>query len=237
MAAKARNGQDSDQDLSRADLSFDGLAKGLAQGTLSRRKALRLVGGALLGGVMASIPRVAWAANGGNSACAKFCKERFPPGRERGQCISAAAHGEGPCFDGNGGGTGCTSVGGSCPGGFCTYLGGVFGEQGIVVCCPFERECEEGGAGRCCPEGDTCTDFGCCPPERVCSTSTFGPNSCCPAEGTCVNGECVCPPGTTVAGRIPARLQCCPFEKVCGADCCTPDEFCSEFDLTCTPLR
>src|SRR5215217_3343514 len=41
--------------------SFDELAKGLATGTVSRRQVLRLFGGALLGGLMASIPGVALA--------------------------------------------------------------------------------------------------------------------------------------------------------------------------------
>jgi hypothetical protein len=41
--------------------SFDDLAMGLAEGTLSRRKALRLMGAALAGGMLASVPGVAWA--------------------------------------------------------------------------------------------------------------------------------------------------------------------------------
>jgi hypothetical protein len=58
------------RDGSREELSFpqkrisDGLdevAKGLAAGTISRRKALRLIGGTLVGGALASIPGVAWA--------------------------------------------------------------------------------------------------------------------------------------------------------------------------------
>jgi hypothetical protein len=43
------------------DTSFDELAKGLASGRVSRGKALRLVGGALLGAALASVPGVAWA--------------------------------------------------------------------------------------------------------------------------------------------------------------------------------
>jgi hypothetical protein len=41
--------------------SFDELARGLASGTLSRGKAIRWMGGALLGAALASFPRVAWA--------------------------------------------------------------------------------------------------------------------------------------------------------------------------------
>ncbi len=84
--------------------SFDDLAKGLASGTLSRRKALRLLGVALVGGAFASMPGVAWAAKGGNSECIRCCKETYGPGRERGQCISAGARGRCPVTcDGNGG--------------------------------------------------------------------------------------------------------------------------------------
>ena len=42
--------------------SFDELAKGLANGEVSRRKALGLIGAALVGGTLASIPGMAWAA-------------------------------------------------------------------------------------------------------------------------------------------------------------------------------
>jgi hypothetical protein len=42
--------------------SFDELAKGLASGTLSRGRALRVLGGALVGGLLTTIPGVAWAA-------------------------------------------------------------------------------------------------------------------------------------------------------------------------------
>ena len=66
--------------------SFDELAKELATGDVSRRKALKLFGAALVGGALASLPGTAWAAN--------------PPGmpdcpvqgqvRVRGQCVFPA---------------------------------------------------------------------------------------------------------------------------------------------------
>jgi hypothetical protein len=46
----------------RGASSFDELAVGLSRGTLSRGKALRLMGAALVGGVLASIPGMAGAA-------------------------------------------------------------------------------------------------------------------------------------------------------------------------------
>ena len=41
--------------------SFDELAKGLATSAISRRKALRWMGGALVGAALAAVPGVAWA--------------------------------------------------------------------------------------------------------------------------------------------------------------------------------
>jgi hypothetical protein len=51
----------SDQGLPQGgvELSLDELAKGLATGTLSRGKAIRWMGGALLGAALASFPGVA----------------------------------------------------------------------------------------------------------------------------------------------------------------------------------
>jgi hypothetical protein len=45
---------------SAADASLDDVARGLADGTLSRGRALRLMGAALLGGALASMPAIAW---------------------------------------------------------------------------------------------------------------------------------------------------------------------------------
>jgi hypothetical protein len=115
---------------------LDELAKGLASGSISRRKALRLMGAAVVGGVLASIPGVAWAAKGGNSACAQFCRENFPPGPERGECIRAATRGEGICF-------GQCTFGDPCP--------VEPGEIGHCCCLP-----EDPTNCTCCPIGDVC---------------------------------------------------------------------------------
>ena len=60
--------------------SFDDLAKGLATGTLSRGKAIRWMGGALLGAALASVPGVAWA----NDDCRRLGREC----RRDSQCCS-----------------------------------------------------------------------------------------------------------------------------------------------------
>jgi hypothetical protein len=82
--------------------SFDELAKGLAGGTVSRRKALRLMGAALVGGALASFPGAAWAAKGGGggkSACAKYCKTLFGGDTAaQAECTAQGTKGTGPCF-------------------------------------------------------------------------------------------------------------------------------------------
>jgi hypothetical protein len=44
------------------EVSFDNLASGLANGEVSRRRALRMLASALVGAALASVPGVAWAA-------------------------------------------------------------------------------------------------------------------------------------------------------------------------------
>jgi Dickkopf N-terminal cysteine-rich region len=55
------NDQRSENNPTPVDHSLDDLAKELASGTVSRRRALRMLGAALVGGVLASVPGVAWA--------------------------------------------------------------------------------------------------------------------------------------------------------------------------------
>src|SRR3712207_2670249 len=84
--------------------SFDELAKGLAAGSVSRRKAIRLMGAALVGGALASFPGAAWAAKkgggGGKSACAKYCKTLFEGDTAaQEECTAQGTKGTGPCFE------------------------------------------------------------------------------------------------------------------------------------------
>lgn len=77
---------------------FDRITRTLATGQ-SRRRVLGLLTGGLavaFGG--GARPALAQGKAGGNSACAALCKELYPPGAERGQCIADGARGEGPCL-------------------------------------------------------------------------------------------------------------------------------------------
>jgi hypothetical protein len=76
MALEDYNAHHSYQESPTAELSFDELAKGVASGTLSRGKALRLLGAALVGGAMASIPGVAWAARAAIASASDAARKR-----------------------------------------------------------------------------------------------------------------------------------------------------------------
>src|SRR5262249_8270982 len=74
---------------------FDQLARDLAAG-LSRREALRRLGGGLVATLLAGLSLdQAWGQSTG--ACAQFCTSIFPPGQARGRCTSDAAHQTGLC--------------------------------------------------------------------------------------------------------------------------------------------
>jgi hypothetical protein len=62
---------DSSPDPSDVITSFDELAKGLATGAISRRKALRWMGGTLVGAALASLPGVAWADDDDDDRCVR----------------------------------------------------------------------------------------------------------------------------------------------------------------------
>jgi hypothetical protein len=150
--------------------SFDELARELAAGTVSRRKALRLMGAALVGGALASFPGAVWAARGGNSACVRTCKAQETPGKGRGQRISAAAKGEG-----------------CAPGSSCEDVPFDFecpeNSKGVQICLDVEGEAVVEGV--CCPHetssGATCVanictgtiDCVCCPLGAPCPCLQF----------------------------------------------------------------
>jgi hypothetical protein len=121
--------------------SFDELAKALAAADVSRRRALRLVGQALLGGVLASIPGVAWAHH--------EPQHPIPPGQVR-RC----QEGEVKCR-----GT-CCGPEDLCCNGVCTNVS--FNRDNCGAC---GNVCQEGedccGAQGCVPL-NTAQNCGCC---------------------------------------------------------------------------
>jgi hypothetical protein len=178
MAAEDHNrGRSPSDNRTQVDHSLDNVARGLASGTISRREAVRLMGAALLGGALASVPGLARAAPRGNSACADYCTQAFPPGAQRGQRISQGAQGSGPCYECN------VDLGVSPPVGphFQCPPGSVIDtDPQFENCC---HNCADTGAVLC----GTDPEVGCYSLEYRCGDGgTFDPSTC----------SCICPAGT-----------------------------------------
>jgi hypothetical protein len=167
------------RDGSREELSFpqkrisDGLdevAKGLAAGTISRRKALRLIGGTLVGGALASIPGVAWA---------------------QGRPCPKGTH---PCSDGS-----CVPLGTQCGPAVCPPGQGVVCEgdcYSLEYDCGAGGTFDASNCQCICPTGTaqcygplTCEDL---------QSDHSNCGQCfneCAEDQSCVNGVCVSPTG------------------------------------------
>jgi hypothetical protein len=157
--------------------SLDEIAKGLASGTISRRKVLRVFGGLLAGGMLAYIPGVARAQDGGNSACVRCCNRAFGPGEKtpegrsaRGECISQGARTGRcpvPCEDNEI----CTPGPDICAAGVCgpvePFCACVPTTEGQTIC--VETICGDScNSSEDCPEGAFCGLVTDCCDESVC---------------------------------------------------------------------
>lgn len=194
-----------------SERSFDELAKGLASGTVSRGKALRLMGAALVGGALASLPGGAWASHkgtphggggggGGKSSCAKYCKTLFGGDTAaQEECVSQGAKGTGPCFE-------CGAPGNPTP--TC---------KAHEIFNPTKCACESIGSIVACTLN-----------EPICSASYN-----CGGEGA----RCTCAP--TVEGGSACIVPDCGEPCSSGADCpsglCGAAECCSGAPVCLTP--
>jgi hypothetical protein len=155
------------------DHSFDELTRGLARGTLSRGKALRLMGAALVGGALASIPGIAWAKP--KPADAKCNHDK--------QCAS------GQCVDG-------VCQGGTCPrpqltAGDCNCAARCGDTDPLPFACQDNPNCActgtTEGSGFCAHGPGTC--------DTPCSSSSeCPPGSKCIVNTCCLNSSSVCAP-------------------------------------------
>ena len=167
------------------ELSLDELAKGLASGTLSRGKAIRWMGGALLGAALASVPGVAWADD-----CRRLGREC----RRDSQCCSRNCIRRGDdkvcgCPQGK---TRCNDR--------CVNL--QRNENHCGECfnrCAEGEECVEGVCGTStCGANQPCLTGECvCPEGAFCSEGAFSESEC---RVECGGGSCdldkICCPGT-----------------------------------------
>jgi hypothetical protein len=225
--------------------SFDELAKGLASGTLSRGKALRLMGAALVGGALASLPGAGWASHkgtphggggggggsgggGGKSSCAKYCKTLFGGDTAaQEECVSQGTKGTGPCYScspGAGPGPNFTP---SCP----------EGQEFDASSCKCAYCRTQGGVTHCCPADEGFT-------ARSVCISPLGGGTCCaqgedcnPMDGTCCENLCgmtCCAPGLFCDI---SNFRCCEYGSSCLGVCCAPGERClAELDEQGNPV-
>ena len=205
--------------------SLDELAKGLASGTLSRGKALRWMGGALLGAALASFPGVAWAndcrrlgreCSRDSQCCSRNCIRRgddkvcaCPEGKRRcnDRCVNLDRNENhcGECFH-------RCEEGQECAEGMCS--------GGEPICnppCPFPCACFDraDGTGTVC--GDCFTTS--CPGASSCAECTAAGRICTggPVEFVCVNPSC--PPCVSNGGFCFEDAHCCSLlcvNNVCG---------------------
>ncbi len=224
--------------------SFDELAKGLASGTLSRGKALRLVGGALLGAALASVPGVALAndcrrlgreCRRDSQCCSRNCVRRgddkvcaCPQGQSRcgERCVNLQRNERhcGRCSNRCDEGEQC--VDGVCQG----------GEPICTPSCPSGCECGERADGT----GTVCTDCttGCalvtsceqCSPGTICVVEVPGnppTGFLCgnPCQGCLPTGS-DCSVGTQCCGGVCFANACC---SDLGAGCFSDDDCCTGF--------
>ena len=149
---------------------FDDLARGLATGTLSRGKAIRWMGGALLGAALASVPGVAWAND---------CRRLGRQCRRDSQCCSrnCIRQGDVKVCDCPEGKTACNER--------CVNLDRNDNHCGECFNrCAEDQECVDGMCRGDCPSGSTLIGTQCCPDAQVCVTDTSV--TCCAAAEVCV---------------------------------------------------
>jgi hypothetical protein len=197
-----------DCDISASESSFDGLARGLADGTISRRKALRMLGATLVGGVLASIPGTAWAARpscpSGMRSCRGTCVDTNTDPQNCGRCNRACS--PDPPTQGSGL---------SCAGGECMC-------PPDAVLCPGSRI---GRNAACCKPCGTVNpvyypyDYTCC-----CETDAFGNETCI----ACQEPRPEAPLGTVCLPPLEPGQPRCYFACNTDADC--PD---SSFNVCC----
>jgi hypothetical protein len=251
MAAEDHNGGRSPWvNPTKVDHSLDNLARGLATGTVSRGKALRLLGAALLGGALASVPGFAWAQPERrrvppSADCEAFCTQAFPAGPERAQCLSQGAQGSGPCYECNVGLGVSPPVGPhfECPSGSvidtdpqfencchnCADTGGVLCEAGRPDegCYSLQYHCGNGGTF----DASNCQCV--CPPGAALCIPGVGVSGCCvngcqegqtPSGGQCYDNTVCSAEGDANATRNPSTCECdCSNGFTSGCGTCFPN--------------
>jgi hypothetical protein len=234
VPTEEQNGEATNRDDTISERSFDDLAKGLASGSVSRRRALKMMSGALVGGLLASIPGVAFAhhrpdhtgVGGGGCPSGVTCRGQCCPvgascaGRGRNQAC-ACPTGQTVC------GGACTDLAtdvlncGSCGNACATGVSCAGGQCSVVVC-------EEDQ--NLCPSTNTCMN----------RCQTFDPELGVPFTDAIFNPttcQCECQPGSTNISDYEPETLCCPDAQACGGDCCPEGYGCANPEFKqCEPF-
>jgi hypothetical protein len=158
------------------DSVFDDLARGLADGSLTRGKALRLMGAAVVGSTLGSF------GIGGVALADDECKPTGKKCRKNKQCCSGNCEG-GTCAAACGSNGATCTEGTQCCSGFCK--GGMCVESCIP---PNAIPCDTGGAGVCPPQ----PGCGGCVPEHstgVGYCASLRPTLGCTTSCDCPTGQ------------------------------------------------
>jgi hypothetical protein len=178
--------------------SFDELARGLANGSISRRKAIKFIAATTLGGILGlSGMGTAFAKN---KTCAQWCAAVFGANTPAaGRCTSDAAHGTGLCSS-------CTTA--TLPSSVCctrNSSGNCISYSG-ASCCGSDATCLNGS---CCANanacGSTCLAAPCDSSQCLTCDSSTGTCVGCTSGQTCQAGTCCTSNGGTCTGGT----QCC----------------------------
>ena len=169
--------------------SFDELARGMAEGTISRGRALKLVAAALVNfgslGLLGGVAEARHRRRCGPKSCPKGC------------CVNGKCHVHDPQFCGSGGGL-CTT----CPTGDICFSGKC-GTQSV-------KTCKYSSKKKTCSKSNCANGFGCLRTtegDRICPCTEFS-SSCtsssqCPENQYCVsksnpaNPDCILVGGTS----------------------------------------
>jgi hypothetical protein len=185
---------------------FDDLARGLADGSLTRGKAIRLMGAAVVGGTLGSL------GIGGVAVADQECKPTAKKCKKDKQCCSGACVG-GTCAACPSGQVLC---GGSCVSNSCPTTGQSFNTTTCQCECPSGQVlCGGSCVSSSCPTGQTLNTSTCQCEAVVCvEGSTTGCGTCVSNEPGAGNRACICQtlPGGT--GQI------CYYGSVCCFDSC-----------------
>jgi hypothetical protein len=151
---------------------FDDLAKGLDDGSVSRRRALKLVGGALLAVVLPPLfPKPVLAIT------KKKCKRVGGIFQKKGNCHCAQT-----CSAGSfacGGNNDCRCLEKAAGGGFCgDFSGTIVGSDCLTKGCPSGQTCIV--MRDCANSGDPCTTSALCPSGMGCVNNTRQFTTCPP---------------------------------------------------------